>query len=226
MDNKSQMIGGLPLPQVDPTQRDAALQAGMARAAQTSVTALNTFAQVQQRRAARMTEIASVLGDQLGSNNPDVLALQAAAGSVVQLKTQVAQQAARLKNWPKPKPNEWLVFGTVMDASGSPVSGVNVRVFDRDRKYDDLLGDTSTDENGDFSVIYHERDFKEPGENLPDLYVMVSDANGKLLYSSRDSVRYEAGRSEYFAIRLGTKKPVAGRKKATGAATAPRKRKK
>jgi len=213
MDKNARMIGGLPLPQVDQAQRDAALQAGTAQAAQTSVPALNTFAQVQQRRAGRMTEIATVLAGQLGSNNPDVLAIQDAAKSVAQLKTQVAQQATRLKNWPKPRPNEWVVFGTVTDAQGNPAAGLTVRVFDRDRKYDDLLGDTNTDESGDFSAIYHERDFKETGENLPDLYVMVMDASGKVIYSSRDSVRYEAGRSEYFAIRLEAKKARPPRKK-------------
>jgi hypothetical protein len=213
MDKNTRLIGGLPLPQVDQDQRDAALQAGTAQAAQSSVSALTTFAQVQQRRVARMTEIATVLEAQLGSKNPDVLALQEATNNVVQLKTQVAQQATRLKNWPKPRPNEWTVFGTVSDALGNPAAGLTVRVFDRDRKYDDLLGDTNTDESGDFSVIYHERDFKETRENLPELYVMVSDETGKVLYSSRDSVRYESGRSEYFAIHLEAKKARPPRKK-------------
>jgi hypothetical protein len=226
MATNKQQIGGLPLPQVDPAQVQGAEQAMTGQAAQAGAPALNTFAQVQQNRAGRMASIATALGQQVGSKDPNVLAIQSAADTLVQLKTQIADQTTRLKNWPKPRPNEWLVFGTVTDAKGSPASGMTVRVFDRDRKYDDLLGDTSTDEFGDFSVIYHERDFKETGENLPDLYVMVTDTNGKLLYSSRDRVRYEAGRSEYFAIQLGAKKPRAARKKDTDDTAAPRKRKK
>ena len=87
-----------------------------------------------------------------------------------------------------------MVYGQVVDEAGEPLEGLRVQVCDRDRKYDDLLGDTETDEHGDFSVVYHERDFAEVGEELPELYVVVEDQGGNKLYSSRDSVRAEAGR--------------------------------
>jgi hypothetical protein len=80
---------------------------------------------------------------------------------------------------------------------------LTVRVFDRDRKFDDLLGETETDETGDFFTVYHARDFYEKGENTPELYVMVEDAAGNELFSSRENVRPEAGQSEYFVIQLG-----------------------
>ena len=43
----------------------------------------------------------------------------------------------------------------------------------------------------------------EAGEELPESYVMVEDQRGNPLYSSRDELRHEARRAEYFQIVLG-----------------------
>jgi hypothetical protein len=213
MAQTTKIIGGIPVPEVDPVQLQANLAAVEKLAASTAAPALNAFAQLQQRRAARMTNAAKILSATLGKNDSAVVAAQTMAQSALDLNTHITNQAVRVKNFPVLHPNDWIVYGTVIDGQGKPAVGLTVRVFDKDRKYDDLLGETETDANGDFSTIYHERDFKESGENLPDLYVMVTDTGGKLLYSSLDSVRYEAGRSEYFAIRLGATKAKASRRK-------------
>ncbi len=192
-----------PGPQIDPTQLQNLLQNMMQQSATVGGSALDTFSQLQARRAARLADAAKVISDSFGKKNPDAVVMQTLTDTTNEFKVQMDSQATRLKSWPKPRPNEWIVFGTVTDAQNNPVSNLTVRIFDKDRKLDDLLGETNTDDNGTFSVVYHERDFKETGENLPDLYVMVSDAAGKLLYSTRDQVRFEAGKSEYFAIQLG-----------------------
>jgi len=214
MEQNSKVIGGIPVPAVDPTQLQDAMLNIVKQAAANGAPALDTFAQIQQRRAARMTDAARLLGAKLGQTAPIVVAAQAMAQTSSDLAVHLTTQTARVDRFPKLHPNEWIVYGTVVDAQGKPAGGLTVRVFDRDRKYDDLLGETETDENGDFSVVYHERDFKETGEALPDLYVMVANASGETVYSSIDSIRYEAGRSEYFAINLGSTKPKARRKKA------------
>ncbi len=213
MNQNKTVISGIQAPQIDPAQAQAGLRGISTQTVTGASPALQTFTQLQQRRLNRMAAVAQALGKQLPKNDPSLIAVQNAVNAANQMRTRLETQVVRLNRWPKPRPNEWLVYGTVTDAQGNPAAGLTVRVFDKDRKYDDLLGETQTDENGDFSVIYHERDFKEPGENLPDLYVMVSDASGKLVYSSRDSVRYEAGQSEYFAIQLGARKPRVPRKK-------------
>ena len=202
MEQKSNPFSA-PGPQPDAAQMQQALQGLLAHSVDSDAGMLSAFAQLQQRRAERSDALGKALKKKAGSDNPDVIAMQNMAGALSQIKEQTDRQAARANRWTTPKANEWTVFGTVTDVQGKSAAGVTVRVFDRDRKYDDLLGETVTDENGDFSVLYHERDFAEPGEKLPDLYVMVSDAAGKSLYSSRDTVRFEAGRSEYFAIQLG-----------------------
>lgn len=170
--------------------------------------ALNQFGQWQQARAERLALVANRLKGQLGEDHPRVLALNQQLSAVNAIGQSLNIEATRVARQPSVNPNEWLVYGQVLDQQGRPVPGLRVRVFDRDRKYDDLLGDTTTDEYGDFAVKYHERDFAEAGEKLPDLYVMVEDAAGQLLYSSRDNVRFEAGRSEYFEIRLTPPEPV------------------
>jgi hypothetical protein len=202
MEQNERFFRGTPGPQVDPEQLNQLLENMMRHTADAGAPALEMFTQLQQRRADRMAQTAEALRKKLGKDHPQVVELENTAKSLSELNTHLDTQRARLKKWPKPRANEWMVFGTVTDAEGKPAAGLNVRVFDRDRKYDDLLGETETDENGDFFAIYHERDFAETRENLPELYVMVSDASGKTLYSSQENVRFNAGKSEYFAIRL------------------------
>jgi hypothetical protein len=205
MEQNQPFFGGIPGPRIDLTQLQEALQNMLHQAAGAGTPALLMFARLQESRAARLNDAAKTISEMFGKDHPDVAILTNIASSVERLRTQMISQATRMQRWPKPRPKEWLVFGTVIDAQGKPGSGLTVRVFDRDRKYDDLLGETTTDEFGDFSVIYHERDFAEAGEKLPDLYVMVSDSGGKVIYSTRDKIRFEAGKSEYFAIRLDQK---------------------
>ncbi len=212
MVSKPQSSTSQPAPAIDPAQIQTALQGMLQKAAQSGPQALGTLAQLQQRRASRLTDAAKALRRQLGKDSPDTAALESAAQAAADFKAHIDFQKARIKKMPKPHPNEWVVFGTVTDAQGKGAEGLTVRVFDRDRKFDDLLGETETDSYGDFAAVYHERDFKETGEKLPDLYVLVSDAKGKTMYSSLDSVRYEAGKSEYFAIKLSGQAAKPGRK--------------
>ncbi len=203
MEENRQFIGGLPNQDIDEAQLQDALHNMLKQTAQSGGPALGVFGTLQQRRADRLNTAAKALGKEIGIDHPDVIAMQATAKSVAQMNVTMDAQTTRLKTWTKIRANEWTVFGTVISSDNKPASGMTVRVFDKDRKYDDLLGETETDENGDFSIIYHERDFKETHENFPELYVMVSDAKGNQVYSSRDSVRFNSGQSEYFAIQLG-----------------------
>ncbi len=196
-----------------PTPLEAATQQAnsMTQSAQNAAApTLGQLDQLQQQRAARLSAAANRLKASLGADNPRVIALIQSAQAVSSFQKVLHDQAMSIARQPTVGANEWLVYGIVLDSQGQAVIGVHVRVFDRDRKYDDLLGDTTTDELGNFSAIYHERDFAEVHEANPDLYVMVSDSAGTLLYSSRDNVRFEAGRAEYFRIVLNA--PPSGAK--------------
>jgi len=187
----------------------------MRNASGAAAPAFQQLAQWRKNRAVQLEAAADRLKTTLGEDHPRVMALNRAAASANAFRQVLTVEAVRITRRPTIEANEWLVFGRVFDEQGNPVPGLRVRVFDRDRKYDDLLGDTATDEYGDFAAKYHERDFAEVGEAQPDLYVMVEDAAGILLYSSRDKVRYEAGRAEYFEIVLSEKPtpPVAVKKR-------------
>jgi hypothetical protein len=175
-----------------------------AQASRSSAPALSVFAQLQQKRAQRIETATGSLEKVLGTDHPQVVALRQSAVSAAEFNTFYKVQATRIEKRPKLHENEWMVYGRVIDSAGLAAAGLTVRVFDRDRKLDDLLGITETDESGDFSVVYHTRDFFEVGENAPELYIMVEDENGNSLYSSRDNVRPQAGQSEYFTIQLST----------------------
>ncbi|NMG08781.1 hypothetical protein [Brasilonema sp. UFV-L1] len=160
------------------------------------------LASLQQQRAARLASAEDRLKASLGENHPQVIALREAATFANQLQQNLQTTLTRAQRRPQVKPGEWVVFGTVFNSQGNPVSGVQVRIFDRDCVYDDLLGDTETDEYGDFAVIYHERDFADIIEKQPDLYIRVNDMQGNELYSSQDSIRYNVGQAEFFEIIL------------------------
>jgi len=185
-----------------PDDVKTALDAFVDRSSDAAVPIMESFAELQEKRATRLADAEARLKEHLGEDDSRVTALRQSAFAAEGLKRSLRTTALRDDRLPKLRAQEWMVFGRVLDSGGRPVVGVTVRVFDRDRKYDDLLGETETDEYGDFSVVYHERVFAEAGEDLPELYVMVEDQRGNLLYSSRDEIRYEAGRAEYFHVVL------------------------
>ena len=168
--------------------------------AQTPV--MNEFANLQNQRAQRLQKNEARLTATLGENDPRVLALRQTQARTAQLQRSLKDNATRTDKLRQLKPYEWMVYGQVVDREGQPVPNVIVRVFDKDRKYDDLLGYEVTDKFGDFQLIYHERAFYEPGENAPELYLRVEDSDGNELYSTEGEIRYESGRVEYFMIEL------------------------
>ncbi|GEM_PF-2869769 len=96
---------------------------------------------------------------------------------------------------PKPKPARKAVTfnlrGQVMRADGKPASGVLVRVYDKDVKYDDLLGAALTNRKGEFAVSYRIQDFAE-NETEADLYFVVVNASDKVLLTEAADVKFDA----------------------------------
>jgi protocatechuate 3,4-dioxygenase beta subunit len=105
----------------------------------------------------------------------------------------------------KPAGEAFFIRGVVKDSQGESISGVMVSVYDKDRKYDDKLGSAITNEEGEYTITYTSRDFKEGPEPGADLYLLVIDESGTLLYSSAESVRFDAGKEEVFDIVISSK---------------------
>lgn len=86
-----------------------------------------------------------------------------------------------------------------------------VRAFDKDLFFTDLLGNAITALNGTFSIGYEGKDFQELFERRPDIYLDIygsataSDpgrAGDKPIYTTKRSVRFNAGRHEFFVIEI------------------------
>jgi len=192
----------------DPTNEDFVQQMNSALQlygqAQTPV--LGEFSKLQDQRSQRLQKNSTRIAEKLGEDHPRVLALRQTQKRTAKLQRNLKDNAMRTEKLRQLKPYEWMVYGQVIDNDGEPVPDVIVRVFDKDRKYDDLLGFVATDQFGDFQLIYHERAFYEPGEEAPELYLRVEDSDGNELFSTEDDIRYESGRVEFFQIELGKQK--------------------
>lgn len=97
----------------------------------------------------------------------------------------------------------WVARGRVVDENSEGIGGLVVSLFDRDLVFDDRLGTTQTDENGEFTITYRTADLQDLFDANPDLYLKILDAEGNTLYSSEEAVRCEADRVEEFNITIG-----------------------
>jgi len=107
---------------------------------------------------------------------------------------------------PDPDLGDWVVRGRVMRVSKDqerPLAGVMVSAFDADERFDDKLGAALTLKDGSFEIRYRQHDFAPDSEkDTPDLYVTVTDGNGRQIYSSRNNIRRNAKREEAFQITI------------------------
>jgi hypothetical protein len=153
-------------------------------------------------RASRVGAARTRLARSLGEDHPRVLELQRREDLLLNVAQRLEEVQRKADDAPDLRPNEWMAHGRVMLDTGEPLEGMTVKVFDKDRKLDDLLGDSETDAAGEFRAVYHARDFAETGEEIPELYVAVFDRRGKPVFSSDTPVRPTVGRSDFFEIIL------------------------
>jgi|GEM_PF-190956 len=96
------------------------------------------------------------------------------------------------------------IHGKVIEEeTGKGIPNLTVKAIDRDLFFDDLLGAVSTDENGNFEIKYDKEDFQELFfDKKPDIYLKVKNPEGEIIHSTEDKVRYEAGETEEFIIKI------------------------
>jgi hypothetical protein len=97
--------------------------------------------------------------------------------------------------------------------SGKPLSGLLVCAYDKDIFRSDLLGKATTGKDGKFKIEYDSKDFKEPLEKNPDIFLSIfknrsskGQKRAKPIYSTKNSIRYSASSSEKFYIEIPKKK--------------------
>jgi hypothetical protein len=82
------------------------------------------------------------------------------------------------------------------------LSGLEIQALDKDLLVDDRLGMATTDEDGRFDIRYSKSDFRDFFDLKPDIYLQVRGADGALLCTTEDKVRYEAEDTEEFLLEI------------------------
>jgi hypothetical protein len=97
----------------------------------------------------------------------------------------------------------WVVRGRITDAKGAGRGGLIVSIFDKDSVFTDRLGQTKTDENGNYSFTFHAENFRDLIERKPDLFLKVLDPDGRTLFATEQAaIRFEAGRVKVIDLTL------------------------
>lgn len=87
--------------------------------------------------------------------------------------------------------------------TGIPLPGLFVQSYDKDRRFDDLLGSAVTDAAGMFEITSRLKDFRDLFEKKPDIYFRVYTENREtLIHSTATAVRWNQGRLSEHEIRI------------------------
>lgn len=103
---------------------------------------------------------------------------------------------------PKLPPDAWVIRGNVTGLTAKETKGLTISLYDKDLFFDDVLGTATTDEHGNFEIIYRSEAFRSLFDKKPDIYLKVLNTRGTVLFTSKKKVRPEAGKDEYFSIKI------------------------
>jgi hypothetical protein len=96
------------------------------------------------------------------------------ATSAVIRKAKPLEQVSLVSNdEPAVEQPPFVVRGTVREANGKPVAGVNVRAFDRDLRSEEPLGNATADSQGSYEIHYGPEQFRRADKESADLIVRV-----------------------------------------------------
>lgn len=129
----------------------------------------------------------------------------------LQQRQQLIAQAAILRHedLKQPTPGKFVVTGRIVDdATGVGLPNVKIKAFDRDRKFDDLLGTVQTDQDGFYRLEYTAEQFREGGEDAPEVYIQVLDEADEPLYQSPRSVEIKSNNVETLDARISNSEAV------------------
>jgi hypothetical protein len=134
------------------------------------------------------------------SGSGSAAAFAESARSLLQMRDSLAGAADRQARLPRLGPQQGMVHGTVMDAGGAPAPDLQVRLMDPQRRTDvPGVDPATTDQYGDFSLVYSQRPVTA---DQPALALVVQDASGKDIYTPPDMITLAPGRVDHFEIVL------------------------
>jgi hypothetical protein len=97
---------------------------------------------------------------------------------------------ALLKEWgvlsetTEPEAIKYQVQGQIQQADATPLAGALVRAFDKDLRHEQLLGETSSDRQGRYTITYTQAQFRRAEKQSADLIVRVVGPDGSVPVSS------------------------------------------
>ena len=163
---------------------------------------LGTAASVMEARARRLATSEARLAEQLGADHPRVADLRRRRSVIeaadVSLRREIESKAEETPL----RSGEWLATGRIVDERGAPLTGFRVVVLDEDLGPDDPLGDEVVDDEGEWRAEYHERDFSDEKDVVPNLKVLVFDRSGRQVFETPEAVPANASRRNRFEIAL------------------------
>jgi hypothetical protein len=85
-----------------------------------------------------------------------------------------------------------VVHGRVTSVAGRPVAGVTVRAFDRALRHEQALGESRTNENGDYEIAYRKALLARADRDSADLMMRVFDGPATLYETPVDAILWNA----------------------------------
>lgn len=99
--------------------------------------------------------------------------------------------------------NTYSVYGTIRDQYHRPLEHVKVVICDKDIRSEQVLGETTTERNGNYSIKYSRKSFDVTDKQWADIIVRVYDKKQRLLKES--SIYYNAAYNLEVNIELSEK---------------------
>lgn len=93
------------------------------------------------------------------------------------------------------------VTGLIRNETGGPAIGALVRVFDKDMRHEELLGEIAVTESGNYRIVYLPTQFHRSEKKTADLIVRAFDREGNLRAESE--IRFNARDEERIDLTFG-----------------------
>jgi hypothetical protein len=202
----------------DASQISGELTTGLAGADSIAAERVQSLQWVHQARAAQLSRTAATLKAQLGADNAEVKAAEAAVAAANTTAARVSLLHRQLTTVdPQVSKNGWALHGRVFDAQLQPVSGFTVFLVDANKTYQQAYGFAYTDDTGYFLLQYagpsSAQSKSEPAiqaDAQPQLFIEIADTNALPVHLSATHLQPAAGTATYHNIALPEGDPALG----------------
>lgn len=169
-----------------------------------------------RREAEALRQEHTRLRDRLGAEHPKVRALEATANGSEAIARWAEETVGRTERRPEVRGDEWVVTGRVAAPREVAEAGLTVELADRDGRVVEQLGKVTPDARGEFVVSARGEEFRDLLTTHPDLFLRVTDAEGKTFVAAGTPLRPEPGRLDHLEVTIEAEEPGRGPSAAPG----------